>query len=463
MNNLDKLVIGKEYKYKELCELFGEKVKTSDSKMAQLKEWGRWFRWSNPTKQKYRIEEIYEEPHEKIDGRVNNGGNNTSKYQALDDVIMRYMLREKYCIHTISALLARAGLLSKKYLDNKWEQVDYYESGVSQGVINNVFWKMAIVDNAGKSSLKRLERDGYISVVPRVRLVLKGGSLVLLSREDSQKALEMREELKEELHLAPNALYNREIRKEFDKQYNKKLGEEFSKNIDYSYRMHEITLLNKEYTKRNTDIYALTRKFVKEICVYLINIQYKDFYIQEKTRKQVAYLVSELFNYMSDKNWEQYFADGELSDNEDDLTFLIGYVLFYFEWKKQDKERENRRKVQEEKERTERARNYAISHLGEERVLEMEDVIPDIDWVRLVAAESEEDEYLQCLYHMMLQYDKLDGIWGFNSEEEKEDYIRWKVNDAKRWYLEGLEWEKQRELEKSGIAELFRQIENSDS
>ncbi len=69
MNGLENLVVGKEYKYKELCALFGEKVKNGGSQKAQLKEWDCFFRWSKPTSQKYKIEEIRELPKEKIDGR----------------------------------------------------------------------------------------------------------------------------------------------------------------------------------------------------------------------------------------------------------------------------------------------------------------------------------------------------------------------------------------------------------
>ena len=68
------LVIGNIYKYKELCVLFNEQPKTSDSKKAQLKRWRRFFNWENPTTHTYKIIEIYDEPKEIEDGRKNNGG-----------------------------------------------------------------------------------------------------------------------------------------------------------------------------------------------------------------------------------------------------------------------------------------------------------------------------------------------------------------------------------------------------
>lgn len=76
MNNLDKLEINKEYKYQELCELFNEKVKRNDSKVAQLKIWNSWFTWEYPinpkTKKpskKFKITQIYNEQQEIQDNR----------------------------------------------------------------------------------------------------------------------------------------------------------------------------------------------------------------------------------------------------------------------------------------------------------------------------------------------------------------------------------------------------------
>ena len=63
-----------DYKYKELCSMFDEDVMTSNSKKSQLKRWSRYFRWENPTKQTYRIVEIYDEPLDAVDGRKHNGG-----------------------------------------------------------------------------------------------------------------------------------------------------------------------------------------------------------------------------------------------------------------------------------------------------------------------------------------------------------------------------------------------------
>lgn len=69
------------YTYKELCELFNQKYRDGKSKMYQLREWSRYFKWEHPVNpkthkkgKKFLITEIYDKPKEKLDGRKNNGG-----------------------------------------------------------------------------------------------------------------------------------------------------------------------------------------------------------------------------------------------------------------------------------------------------------------------------------------------------------------------------------------------------
>lgn len=75
--------------YKELCQLLNEEVKAGDSKVAQLKEWQRYFNFERPKyKQSYIILDIYDEPLEKEDNRKqgnNNiyGNENDPRYQEL--------------------------------------------------------------------------------------------------------------------------------------------------------------------------------------------------------------------------------------------------------------------------------------------------------------------------------------------------------------------------------------------
>lgn len=72
--NTNLISSGSTYKYKELCAAFDEDVKTGGAKVNQLNRWRHYFDWENPTKQTYRITEIYDNPITIEDGRKNNGG-----------------------------------------------------------------------------------------------------------------------------------------------------------------------------------------------------------------------------------------------------------------------------------------------------------------------------------------------------------------------------------------------------
>lgn len=62
-----------EYSYKEMCELFHEKPKTGKSKQLQLKHWELYCRYERPTNRLFVVNEVYEEPLARVDGRKTNG------------------------------------------------------------------------------------------------------------------------------------------------------------------------------------------------------------------------------------------------------------------------------------------------------------------------------------------------------------------------------------------------------
>ena len=55
--------------YKEMCELLGEEKKCSSSKTAQLKEWERYFDWTNKG-HLFLINKIYNKPKEKLENKI---------------------------------------------------------------------------------------------------------------------------------------------------------------------------------------------------------------------------------------------------------------------------------------------------------------------------------------------------------------------------------------------------------
>ena len=76
-NNLSIGMIIKNYKI--MCKLFNEDVKCGNSKIIQINNWSRFFKWHNDG-QKYIIDEIYKIPINKIDNRKFTKGNRRKEF-----------------------------------------------------------------------------------------------------------------------------------------------------------------------------------------------------------------------------------------------------------------------------------------------------------------------------------------------------------------------------------------------
>ena len=73
VENLFKFKSGMVVKnYKEMCGLLGEKVEAGNSKKAQLREWERFFKYHKEG-HKFIIDQVYDEPKEKLDLRGSDG------------------------------------------------------------------------------------------------------------------------------------------------------------------------------------------------------------------------------------------------------------------------------------------------------------------------------------------------------------------------------------------------------
>ena len=318
--------IGEVYTYKRLCELFNESRTSSNSKKAQLKRWRCYFEWTNPTKQTYLITDIFDTPRELEDGRKNNGGNCTSKYREFDDIIMEYILhlhqnstnQNRTIKGTIGRILTNIGIFSQKYLDNRREHNDYINTTLSEGVVNNVFWRTQEVIDMAKGALKRLEKSGNISITKIAVLVAPLNRYIELSPKGTKRVECIRDEVLSELNMKINDLYNKNKREAFNKRMSEILTEEFGEKINYTYMEYEIKLLSDDYkNKTNLTIYDLTRKFVWSTCQSIYKLKYdkrEGFYQEEKTMCQVIVLLTEIFPYMISKNWEKLIQEPEVKE-----------------------------------------------------------------------------------------------------------------------------------------------------
>ena len=114
--------------YKKLCELLDEKVTTGTSKMAQLKELERYLRY-HKSGNKFIIDEIYDKPLDKIDGRKNTKGNNNvyGKYieqLVLDLLVQKYQTTKERKIYLSRDKMLRAlDMINDNYSFGKFNKV----------------------------------------------------------------------------------------------------------------------------------------------------------------------------------------------------------------------------------------------------------------------------------------------------------------------------------------------------
>lgn len=123
-----KLVIGMVIKnYKEMCNLFGEEVKTGEAKKSQLKTWKRYFDWEKDG-QKFIITDIYDTPLPKEDLR--RKGNNSIYKNYIELILLQYLSKQEGYRKTFTKRnwLELLGMINNKYgkePKTKLKQLDY--------------------------------------------------------------------------------------------------------------------------------------------------------------------------------------------------------------------------------------------------------------------------------------------------------------------------------------------------
>lgn len=89
------LELDKEYKYKDICKILNQPVKTGRSRVLQLNNWKNYFSWINSTTQKFIITEIYDnilEIEMKTAGAAREGAGRKTKLVKEFDYIFNYFL-----------------------------------------------------------------------------------------------------------------------------------------------------------------------------------------------------------------------------------------------------------------------------------------------------------------------------------------------------------------------------------
>lgn len=429
MNGLDKLIIGKKYTYDELCVLFQEEKKSHHSKDSQKKRWSCYFRWSNPSTQKYLIEEIYDVPLEMIDGRRNNGGNSTSKFLKLDDILMDYFDENENISTTMPKLAVEIGLLSRAYELCRNDNKEYSEnSGIPKYIIDAYLANIqGCVLHAIRTALERLKKEYQIDFRDFFVLVQNGKGKVELSTADSQVIVSMENQVRNQLGITLFELSTGKKKVEFYELMRKKIFEKFGYDIAYYYRKYKIRKLDNVYNKKsNEDTHKLTRKFIitigtemfKSICSFNIPE-----YSQSQLIKDVIDMTNHFFVYMNHESWDMYWNEDELDwKNENKaMRFWSQYCLIEandYNEKEKKKEADRLRRENEYLMSKIECRNEMIDSNGEEVVLEYEYILPELDWKKVF----DNEEYADMAVDALNMYYDIKRLMKYVKDEPVEEY-----------------------------------------
>ena len=438
MNGIEHLVIGKIYTYPQLCEMFGELQKSGNSRKSQIKRWECFFRWTNPTTQQYKIEEIYLEPKIVEDKRKNNGGNNTSKFSEIDDLIMDLLCETNEIISTIPRIGEQIGIFTEQYMKHRADIQGFCKNnGYSEDFVFEYLSNVkSCVHRAIESSIERLTKDGFISTNYYCVLILKDDSTKIISIDDIQYYEKL---IEDSIGIKRFQHKNQVQQHQFNQKVHALIEEATGLAVKFYYREYCLKKTIVAYPpKTNGDMWRLTRKFIFTVDCKMINYIYKlanHIYIDDPI-SQTSYLVSEdydsdsissmlkdvvtlsnyFFVYMNDAAWNAYWGEKALGPKDKDLTFMTELLL-------------GTKSSYQENEKTAHrgesisisvvyGRAQAIEELGLDDVKEIERILPDIDWERVYVDEEYKYRYANAIGQY---YHELDMFY-YSKEKYAEDY-----------------------------------------
>lgn len=128
--NLEKLIVGKPYKYKELCGDLGIDQKGGNAKIAQFKELERYCKYHKEG-HKIFIDQIYSKELQKVDKRTNGNNNEQAKcirYILLNLLSGYRMEKDEVIGFSKGLLLRKLNLINDNYITAKVKRESYAQA-----------------------------------------------------------------------------------------------------------------------------------------------------------------------------------------------------------------------------------------------------------------------------------------------------------------------------------------------
>lgn len=163
--------------YRQMCDLLGEERTTGNAKKAQMANWERFFSITKiKGTQKMRIDEIYIEPLERVDGRAKGG--RSIYVQSVEVVLLNYLSHQKgyAATFTKNKLYTRLGMTNSRYAIATNKELKDENPTLTDFDINRFKSRASSrLNSILMSALGNLEKRFLIDVVEQVILVDKDG------------------------------------------------------------------------------------------------------------------------------------------------------------------------------------------------------------------------------------------------------------------------------------------------
>lgn len=163
--------------YRQLCDLLGEERTTGNAKKAQMANWERFFSITKiKGTQKMRIDEIYIEPLERVDGRAKGG--RSIYVQSVEVVLLNYLSHQKgySATFTKNKLYTRLGMTNSRYAIATNKELKSENPALTDFDINRFKTRASSrLNSILMSALGNLKNRFLIDVIEQVVLVDKDG------------------------------------------------------------------------------------------------------------------------------------------------------------------------------------------------------------------------------------------------------------------------------------------------
>lgn len=331
----EKLIKGQIFKnYNKICEWLGVKPSKNggNTKIAHIKEFERYCKYHKEG-QKYIVDEVYDEPLEKIDGRVNNKGGNNNKYSDLMDNAIVEVLKKGCIMDSKSKIFCDHIPLFKmtEYSGYYSRSLDglsiYYKT--TKHLVKTYYDKMLdMTTKCFERSLKRLKKQGIINYEIGITTITYIGEMDYVSPNDVlfKKIKAYEKETLKEMKITPyDKVINRNKNVEFKEIMKEKLEDVSIKqrdNISNYWTTYNIELANDadkliDLDSVKSDVEELRKQLIINLHTAIINhdVRGKTPYDQPKYMKDILYIDSKI-----------WIDAKKLIDDVD-----IGFTLAYYE------------------------------------------------------------------------------------------------------------------------------------